>query len=132
MLMMRLTTMMAALLLAGCRSLEDPASAQETRLIVHGVLDPHTGDQTVLVYRARTGLPKAIEAHGVSDDEPVAEAQVSIVDPNGAKWVAGRFGDQSGACCIPGIYVFQRAPLGGLEVTPGGTYTLRIQTPAAE
>jgi hypothetical protein len=131
MLMMR-SGLVAALLLVGCVNLEDPAPSQTTRLVVHGILDTQSSRQTVLVYRARTGLPSAVEDDGISEDEPIANAQVSITDPDGTTWFAGRFLTQSGECCIPGIYIFPRSPTGGLVVTPGGTYTLRIRTPAGE
>lgn len=129
--MTRHWVLVAAMLLAGCVNLEAPAPSQTTRLVVHGVLDPQAGDQTVLVYRARTGLPKAVEAHGVSDDEPVADAQVWLTTPDGATWSAGRFLDEAGDCCLSGIYVFPQASVGA-AVRAGGTFTLRIRTTEGE
>ena len=129
--MMRLSGVIAAVLLAGCRSLEDPAPSQQTRLVVHGILDKQSGDATILVYRARTGLPSAVQVNGIGDDEPVADAQVSITGPDGVTRDAGRLGDLSGQCCLPGMYVFWPS-LGGFTLTPGGTYALRIRTPAGE
>lgn len=129
--MIRLSGVIAAMLLAACRNLEDPASSQQTHLAVHGILDMWAGDATILVYRARTGLPRAVQMNGIGDDEPVADAQVSITGPDGVTRDAGRLGDPSGQCCLPGMYVFWPS-LGGFTLTPGGTYALRIRTPAGE
>ena len=129
--MKRLSVATAALLLAGCRSLEDPAPSQQTRLVVHGVLNRRASDQTVLIYRARTGLPGLVEGSGVSDDEPVADAQVSLTAPDGTTFTDWRLGYRSGQCCVPGTYLFPRPP-DGPPMTPGGTYTLRIRTPSGE
>jgi hypothetical protein len=135
MLMSRSLGLMAVVLLAACRNLEAPAPSQQTQLVVHGVLDSEatsTGAYTtVLLYRARTGLPRAVEGGGVSDDEPVADAAVSISGPDGRTVQAGRFAEPSGECCVPGTYVFDRSPR-GLPLTPGAAYTLRIRTPLGE
>ena len=128
--MIRVLAVMVAALLAGCRSLEDPAASQQTRLVVHGILDAQAGEQTVLVYRARTGIPSAVQVHGISDDEPVADAQVSIVGPDGVTSGAGRPLYPSGECCVTGTYIIQ-PPL-PLPLIGGGTYTLRIGTPLGE
>ena len=109
---------MAALLLGGCRSLEDPAPSQQTRLVVHGVLNQRVSDQTVLIYRARTGLPSVVEGSGVSDDEPVSDAQVSLTAPDGATYSDWRLAYPSGECCLPGMYLFPRPP-DGPPMTPG-------------
>jgi uncharacterized protein DUF4249 len=132
MLMGRSFGVVAAVVLAACRNLEAPAASQQTRLVVHGVLDLTAEVQTVLVYRARTGLPDTVDATHMSDDEPVADAQVRITAPDGTIAAAARPGKTSGGCCEPGIYVFERAPVGSLTLTPGGTYTLRIRTPLGE
>ena len=130
MLIMRLSLAIAALVIVGCRNLEDPAPSQETRLVVQGVLDTQSFEQPVLVYRARTGQPKAVEAAGVSDDEPVADAEVTLTAPDGTTAHAARPAKQTGECCEPGIYLLER-PLGA-PLIPGGTYTLRIRTPLGE
>lgn len=129
--MRRSVGVIVAVLLAGCRNLEDPAASQQTRLVVHGVLDLTDDVQTVLVYRARTGLPDTVDGTHMSDDEPVADAQVTITAPDGTTSDAWRRGKTSGECCEPGIYLFERA-LDGPTITAGGTYTLRIRTPLGE
>lgn len=129
--MSRLLVMMAVLFLAGCRSLEDPAPSQETRLVVHGVLNPTAFDQTVLVYRARTGLPTAVATSGFSDDEPVADAEVTMTRPDGLTLLADRRLNASGECCVAGLYSFETGPP-STPLKPGGTYTLRIRTPSGE
>jgi hypothetical protein len=130
--MRRAPVVVAALLIAGCRNLEDPAPSQATRLVIHGVLDMQRDDQTVLVYRARTGLPSAVEGSAVSDDQPVGNAQVSMTNPDGFTVPADRLLTSSGDCCVPGIYQFATGPFVGMALHPGGTYTLRILTPAGE
>ena len=126
--MKQLSRVIAVLLLVGCQNLEAPAPSQATRLVVHAMLDTQSDVQTVLVYRARTGVPNAIEARGVSDDEPVSDAQVSIVGPDGVTLGAGRPSYPSGECCVTGTYVIQPP----LPFPLGGTYTLRIRTPLGE
>jgi len=129
--MMRLSFVVAVLMLAGCLNLEDPAPSQQTRLVVHAMLDAQAGEQTVLLYRARTGVPTVIEGSPVSDDEPVADAQVSITTPDGITLNAWRRLSQSGECCVSGTYLFPDS-LRGPSLMPGGTYTLRIRTPSGE
>lgn len=129
--MRRLSVAMAMLLLAGCRSLEDPAPSQQTRLVVHGVLSTEAFTQTVLVYRARTGLPSAVEGSDVSDDEPVSDAQVSVTAPDGTTFSDWRHVYPSGECCVSGTYVFPDS-LRGPSLMRGGTYTLRVRTPLGE
>lgn len=129
--MTRWLGVLAALLLAGCTNLEDPAPSQQTRLVVHGMLDTQAGDQTVLIYRARTGRPNLVEGSGVSDDEPVSDAQVSLTGPDGFTSPADRLLTSSGDCCVPGRYLFATGP-GGRRLKPGDSYTLRIRTPTGE
>ena len=122
--MKRLWCAVWTLLLAGCLNLESPAPAEQTRLVVHAILDAEADQQKVLLYRARTGLPTVIEGSRIGDDEPVTGANVSITTPEGAtlnNWL----------CCGPGTYVFPDS-LQGPSLTPGGTYTLRIRTPFGE
>src|SRR6185369_3557601 len=102
MLMSRSVGLMAVVLLAACRNLEAPAPSQETRLVVHGALSPVSVVQTILVYRARTGLPNTVGRTGEGDDEPVADAQVTMTAPDGttyAAYAAGRPAEPSGDCC---------------------------------
>ena len=124
--MMRSSAAIAMLLIAGCLHLEDPAPPQETRLVVHAVLDWFAADQTVLLYRARTGAPNAAEGGQLSDDEPVGDAQVFLTRPDGLTTPADRLLTPSGDCCVPGAYLF------GTGLSPGGTYTLRIRTSLGE
>jgi len=118
-------------LLAGCLHLEDPAPSQETRLVVHAVLDWHAVTQTVLVYRARTGVPNAVEGGDVSDDEPVSDAQVTITTPDGVTLRNWLLATPSGECCVPGTYTFPDS-LTESWLKAGGTYTLLIRTPSGE
>ena len=122
---------MLILLLAGCQSLEDPAPSQQTQLVVHGILSTLAYQQTVLLYRARTGLPSVVEGTGVSDDEPVSDAQVSITTPDGITLKNWFLGSPSGECCVAGTYVFPDS-LDGRNLIQGGTYTLRVRTPTGE
>lgn len=123
--------MIAAVLLAGCMHLEDPAPSQESRLVVHAVLDLFSGDQEVLLYRARTGLPNAVVGNNFSDDEPVEDASVSMTGPDGVTAPADRLLTQLGDCCVPGIYLF-RTTAGGILLKTAATYTLHIRTPLGE
>lgn len=132
MLMMRMWVVaIAALLLAGCTNLEAPAASQATRLVVHAIVDMQASDQTVLVYRARTGLPNAVEGGDLTDDEPVGDALVSITGPDGTTLTADRLFNPTGDCCLAGVYLFPSSPV-GLPLTSGGTYTLRIRTSIGE
>jgi len=121
---------MTALLLGGCMHLEDPAPSQETRLVVHAVLNTRADQQYVLLYRARTGVPNAVEGGDLSADEPVSGAQVTITGPDSTASGGGSSVNPFGECCEPGMYGLFR-PL-ALSVTGTGTYTLRVQTPSGE
>lgn len=131
MLMKRLSGIIGALLLAGCVNLEDPAPSQATRLVIHGILSTQALEQTVLVYRARTGLPTGVEGASVSEDEPVSDAQLSITTPDGTTVHDWRLATPSGECCVPGTYVFPDS-LSGPSLVRGGTYVVRIRTALGE
>lgn len=129
MLMRESSGLVGVLLLAGCLNVEAPAPSQQTRLVVHAMLDTRASQQYVLVYRARTGVPNAVESGDFSDDEPVSDAEVTLSAPDGTT-SAGRPLNPSGNCCVSGTYIIDR-PL-ALPVTGTGTYTLRIRTPLGE
>jgi len=129
--MKRSSALVAVLLLAGCLSLEDPAPSQNTRLVVHAILDAQANQQVVLVYRARTGAPNGVESSNFSDDEPVAGAEVFITTPEGITLRNWLLGKESGQCCVAGTYLFPDS-LTGSWLTPGGTYSLRIRTSLGE
>ncbi len=127
--MMRWTLALGVLLLAGCLHLEDPAPSQQTQLVVHAVLNPFAFQQFVLVYRARTGVPNAVEGGSLSDDEPVAGAEVTITAPDGITTGSENLIDPSGQCCVSGTYIIDQSLV--VPITASGTYTLRIRTPLA-
>lgn len=129
--MKRWSLTLAALPLVGCLNLEDPAPSQQTRLVVHAILDKQAYEQTVLVYRARAGAPNVIESSNLSDDEPVSNAQVSITTPEGITLKNWLLAKPSGECCVSGTYTFPDS-LSWAWLTPGGTYTLKIRTPLGE
>jgi hypothetical protein len=122
--------LLTAGLLGGCNDLEAPAPAQQGRLVVHAVLDAGASRQIVLVHRARTGTPNSVTG-GFSDDDPVDDAIVTITAPDGTVMSGSRFGDDSGACCIPGIWEIDPG-LAGVDVRAGGTYTLHVRTGLGE
>ena len=115
---------------AACMNLEDPAPATESQLVVHGVLDTWASEHYVLVYRARTGA-RDTNSVNVAGDEPVGGALVTITPQNGSPIAAARLADSSGACCVPGEYLFNSVP-GGLVLTPGVTYSLHVRTASGE
>lgn len=112
---------------AACMNLEDPAPSSQPILVVHAVLDTWALSRNVLVYRARTGA-RDTNAVIVAGDEPVAGALVTITPPNGSPIAAARLADSSGACCVPGEYLFNS----GLVLIPGGTYSLHVRTASGE
>ena len=122
----------AALLLCGCLHLEDPAPSQETRLVVHSVLSAQPSQTYVLVYRARTGVPNVVEGGSLSDDEPVADAKVTMTGPDGFIYRAGSPATASGECCVSGMYIIDGPPPLSVPSTGTGTYTLRIRTTLGE
>jgi hypothetical protein len=129
MLMMRgLRVVLSVGWVAACTHLEDPAPPQQTQLVVHGVIDARGGLATVLIYRARTGAPSTT-ASGISDDEPVTGATVTLTVPNGTTQTAGLPTDETGRCCVPGAYVFTLYPNALAE---GGTYALHARIPSGE
>ena len=64
-----------------CINLEDPTAGNPSRLVVQGVLDLRAPQQTILVFRARTGSDAWNSA---DEDEPVDGAEVTITTPEGA------------------------------------------------
>ena len=116
--------------LAACTNLENPAPPQQNQLVVHAVLDAQAGEQTVLIYRARTGA-SSTSASGIGDDEPVAGAILTLTAPNGTTIGAARRTDDAGACCVPGTYFFELPP-SGVVLADGGTYALHARIPSGE
>src|SRR5689334_17783544 len=125
MLMTRLgalaATALAAALPIACINLEDPAAGNPTRLVVQGVLDLRAGQQTILVFRARTGSDAW---NSTDEDEPVGDAQVTITTPEGVI-VRSEFAN-------PGAYPFVRLDTASLQLIPGGSYTLHVRTSQGE
>jgi hypothetical protein len=130
--MRRRPLVLGVLLLAGCLHLEDPAPPQETRLVVHAVLNTNAGQQYVLVYRARTGVPNAVEGGSLSDDEPVTDALITVTGADGTTYGAVNVANPSGECCVSGTYIIGLPPLLPMPVTGARTYDLRVRTPLGE
>jgi hypothetical protein len=132
MLMLRVTAGVCVVLLTACQSLESPASATTSRLVVHAVLNTKNyGYQFILLSRARTGVNPTVIG-GIGDDEPVPGATVTITAPNGTAVVAT---DDPGCNCQPGVYRFNTFDFGAslYQVQyQGGTYTLHVRTPLGE
>lgn len=112
---------LTAALPIACINLEDPTAGNPPRLVVQGVLDLRAPQQTILVFRARTGSDAWNSA---DDDEPVGGAEVTITTPEGVTVRSG-FGN-------PGQYVFLRLDTANVQLTPGGTYALRVRTSGGE
>lgn len=130
MLMLRVTAGVCVVLLTACQSLESPASATTSRLVVHAVLNTKNyGYQFILLSRARTGVNPTVSGD-IGDDEPVLGATVTITAPNGTAVVA----TEDPGCYCPGVYRFDTLdPFGfGASLYQGGTYTLHVRTPAGE
>ena len=108
-------------LMASCRNLDSPTAANQSQLVVQGVMDTHTSEQMVLIYRARTGAPLAIGA--ISNEQPVLDASVEVTLPNGDRMIAKSEQD--------GSYDFM-PEADGLDVTQGGTYVLHVRTAEGE
>jgi hypothetical protein len=112
---------LAAALPIACINLEDPTAGNPTRLVVQGVLDLRAPQQTILVFRARTGSDAWNSA---DDDEPVGDADVTITTPEGATVRSG-FGN-------PGSYPFPKLDTTSLQLRPGASYTLHVRTSEGE
>ena len=112
---------LAAALLTSCHNLEDPASAAQSQLVVHAVLNPLAPQLVILIQRARTGTSAGNAAGGA--EEPVVDAQVAIAAPNG---VVMRSSRSSG-----GAYQFDPVQ-DGVDLTQAGTYALQVRTPRGE
>jgi hypothetical protein len=125
MLMTRVRVVVAIALSAAlpmaCINLEDPAGGNPPRLVVQGVMDLRAPQQTILVFRARTGSDGWNSA---DEDEPVDRAEVTITTPQGVTVRSG-FGN-------PGQYVFLRLDTASIQLTPGGRYTLHVRTSEGE
>ncbi|HKN65259.1 MAG TPA: DUF4249 family protein [Gemmatimonadaceae bacterium] len=104
-----------------CINLEDPTAGNPPRLVVQGVMDLRAAQQTILVFRARTGSDAWNSA---DDDEPVGDAEVSITTPEGVT-VRSSFGN-------PGFYPFPKLDTTSLQLRPGGSYTLHVRTSQGE
>lgn len=104
-----------------CINLEDPAAGNPPRLVVQGVMDLRAPQQTILVFRARTGSDAWNSA---DDDEPVNQAEVTITTPQGVTVRSG-FGN-------PGQYVFLTLDTASIQLTPGGSYVLHVRTTEGE
>jgi hypothetical protein len=104
-----------------CINLEDPTAGNPSRLVVQGVLDLRAPQQTILVFRARTGSDAWNSA---DEDEPVDGAEVTITTPDGAT-VRSSFAN-------PGFYPFPKLDTTSLQLTPGGSYTLHVRTSQGE
>lgn len=109
---------------AACHSLEDPASATDSQLVIHAVMDAGTDEQTILVFRARTGTQTS-GASSISDDEPVTRATVTVTSPNGVLMTA------VDTLQSPGVYVFSPSRYQQV-LTRGATYALHVQTREGE
>lgn len=112
---------LAAAVPIACINLEDPAAGNPPRLVVQGVLDLRAAQQTILVFRARTGSDAWNSA---DDDEPVGGAEVTITTPEGVT-VPSSFGN-------PGAYPFPKLDTTSLQLTSGGSYTLHVRTTEGE
>ena len=108
-------------LMASCRNLDSPTAANQSQLVVQGVMDTQTPEQMVLLYRARTGAPLAIG--GISNEQPVLDASVEITLPNGDRVIAKSEQD--------GSYDFMPEAI-GVNVKQGGTYVLHVRTAEGE
>src|SRR5690242_9536713 len=115
-----------ALAVGGCRDLEDPTPAAQPRLVVHAVLDASSSTQQVLVARARTGSTTNTTS-SLTDDEPVSDATVEVIAPDGGREFAAELAPAS-----PGLYGFIPSLSSPFLVLPGVTYTLHVHTPAGE
>jgi hypothetical protein len=116
--------------LAACTNLEAPTSSTPPQLVVHAVLDTHAAFQTILVYRARTGV-QAVTSSALGDDEPVSGALVTVTAPNGTVMAATESPAPSPFLEMPGSYFFTPSQFGA-ALEDGGTYTLHVRTRAGE
>src|SRR5690242_14685421 len=112
---------LAVALPIACINLEDPTAGNASQLVVQGVLDLRAAQQTVLVFRARTGSDAWNSA---DEDEPVDGAEVTITTPAGVTVRSG--------LANPGTYPFLRLDTASIQLTPGGSYMLHVRTPQGE
>lgn len=126
----RIASTTACLLAVACLNLEDPAPSTRPQLVVHAVLDVQASQQVILVFRARTGA-QATSLSGITDDQPVSGARVTITMPNGITVTAVESITDTSFSPAPGAYVFV-ASRAGVVLSQGGTYALHVRTPLGE
>jgi Domain of unknown function (DUF4249) len=116
--------------LVACLNLEDPAPSNQSQLVVHAILDVHAEVQVILLHRARTG-EHAANISGISDDEPISDAVITVIAPNGTAMTATEKPPSADYRYFPGLYRFVPSA-SGITLTQGATYTLRVRTPTGE
>ena len=109
---------------AACHDLEAPTDPTPGQLVVHAVLDASVSVQTVIVERARTGVP--VGRDGFGGNEAVTGATVTISGPNALEMVGQEQKDPN-VPVPPGWYRFNLAAY-GTRILPGQTYLLHIRT----
>ncbi len=138
---------LASLLLTACAFDKITLPAGESRVVVHGVLNPGVPDQVVLVERSLTGV--ALDRRTAYDSlDPIASdggspernARVIVYGPRGDSVVlredAAIRADKRGA----GVYRFLNLPgvaaatdvVSRLVIVPGEQYRLRVTTASGE
>lgn len=124
----------------GCEFDKHAVGLGSEQLAVHGVLNPGFFPQRILVERTLSGRVDVGETHFDPGDPvrsgrgiPVTDARVVVYGPAGDSAVAIQ--DSVAGGVAPGVYRFSNlasAQCQGrfagqcIEITPGGTYTLRV------
>jgi hypothetical protein len=104
--------------LAACEPPTDPIAAPEPRLVIHAVLDAGAGFQQVKVEYLDSSIGHELVG---------AQAEVSIETPDGEVILAMDPDQLPPGAPARGLYL---VPLASL--VPGGTYTLRVETPSGD
>ena len=107
----------ALLSTAACEPPTDPIDTPQRRLVVHAVLDNGTSEQMVTV--------QYLDGQAGHDLSHVSGASVTITTPTGQEFPGMELDGPRYAVIGLGLG-------GAAELVPGGTYTLRVTTPAGE
>lgn len=108
--------------LVACEPPTDPLDVPPRRLVIHAVLDAGKASQTVLV--------QYLDGNSGHHLTTVSGAAVSITAPGGAVYTGTLVVEESPSSVADSYYSVM-LPL-SQPVVPGGTYTLRVRTPAGE
>ena len=127
-----------AFTVAGCELDEQVVSPSESQLVVHAVLSPTAGNQTLLLERSWDGVNTIwktgqtySQANPITGGGGFAEilAEVDVITPSGEVLRASEARLVNPTVFGAGLYFL---PIQGSSLIPGGTYRLRVRTTANE